>query len=78
MQKYLPGEMKITVDDPSGDFARRLQERWDLDEETQRAALYCVDPGKDLRTNTLAWQLGMAIVDVLAEFALENQFCRPQ
>lgn len=73
LQKYLPGAIEVTVDDPGGEFARRLRERGNLDAETLRAALYYVASGTDLRENTLAWQLGLAVIDVLAEFALENQ-----
>ena len=57
----------------AGSSTRRLREWGNLDAETRRAALYYVAPGNDLRENTLAWQLGLAVLDVLAEFALENQ-----
>lgn len=73
LQKYLPGDIEVTVDDPGGELARRLRERGNPDAETLRAALYYVAAGTDLRENTLAWQLGLAVLDVLAEFALENQ-----
>jgi hypothetical protein len=76
LQRLAPESLELKLDDPQGRYRRALEERreaWNLDDADIRAAVFFLGPEDELRKQNLAWQLGLAVVDVLAEFALENQ-----
>jgi hypothetical protein len=74
--KYRPEALRLEVRNDNKDVEdelRRLSTAWDFgDEDICRLALY-VDSGRDLREGSLEWRLAMAVLDVLAEFALEQK-----
>lgn len=74
--KYLPEALKLEIRNDNQfveDQLRRLSTDWDFgDADIRRLALY-VGSGRDLREGSLEWRLALAVVDVLAEFALEQQ-----
>ena len=74
--KYQPESLRLEVRNNNQfveDQLRRLATDWDFsDGDIQRLALY-VNSGRDLREGSLEWRLAMAVVDVFAEFALEQQ-----
>jgi hypothetical protein len=75
-ETYVPDVIVYRVDDPSGDFAKKLAARrstWDLDDQDIVRLAYYLDPDKDLREGKLAWQLAMSVVEVVADLAVENQ-----
>jgi hypothetical protein len=76
MEEFLPEKMVFTVDDPSGEFARKLaanRATWDLDDADILQVTYYLGAGEDLREADYRWQLAMVVVDVLADVALANQ-----
>ena len=75
-ETYTPDQVKYVVDDPDGDFARKLASRrnaWDLEDEDIRRLAFYLDPEDDHRDGKLAWQLAMSVVEVAADLAVENQ-----
>ena len=74
VQKYLP-EMEIRRSvDLNSEFMRTLREArpdWAADPEIRVAAFY-VHAGRDYRNQGYTWRLALTVVDVVAEFGVEN------
>ena len=76
MEMFLPDEVKYRLDDPDGDLVPKLQEKrsvWNLNDTDIMRIAYYLQPGDDLRKSSPPWQIAMAVVDVLADLAIENQ-----
>lgn len=76
MEMFLPEEVEFRLDDPGGDLIPKLQEKravWNLDDADVMRIAYYLQPGDDLRESSTPWQIAMAVVDVLADLAIENQ-----
>jgi len=76
LTELLPDKVVYQVDDPSGEFAKKLREKrgaWDLDDEEILRLAYYLGAGKDLRAANLPWQLATAVVSVVTEVAVQNQ-----
>ncbi|WP_455219679.1 hypothetical protein [Kaarinaea lacus] len=76
LEMFLPDEVQYRLDDPDGDLVPKLQEKrsvWNLDDSDVMRIAYYLQPGDDLRKSSAPWQIAMAVVDVLADLAIENQ-----
>ena len=76
MEAFLPDEVEFRLDDPNGDLVAALQEKraiWDLKDTDILRVAYYLQPGDDLRKSSTPWQIAMAVVDVLADLAIQNQ-----
>lgn len=76
MQLFLPDEIEYRLDDPNGNIVDDLKlkrETWNLDDEDIMRVAYYLQPGEDLRKASTTWQIAMSVVEVLADFAIENQ-----
>jgi hypothetical protein len=76
MDTYLPGKVQYRVDDPNGNFQKKLRakrETWDLDDSDIARVGFMLGPGADLRENKTVWQLATAAVSVITEVAVANQ-----